>query len=296
MLKQLDQEYQLCSIIGEGYNSTVHKATHKDFGVVAIKNVHRAVGIRGMPESIGLRMDREIESLQTLSNRHDNIISILDVIVDQDQALIVMEYMSSSLTQLINQDPAVVTERRLPWMKQLASALQFCHSHDFLHRDIKPANILVSSNYSTVKLADFGLARRRAHTMSPTVTTRFYRAPEVLFGSQTYTEKIDIWSLGLVFVEMFSMVPMFPGDTDIDQLCKIFDLTGTPNAINWPAAEHLPDFKKISFEYRPKMQLLSKYPEIPTELAVVLETMLQLDADRRPSAKKLTELLRNINI
>ena len=116
-------------------------------------------------------------------------------------------------------------------MFQLLQGLAYCHSHRVIHRDLKPQNLLVT-NDGVIKLADFGLARAvtipsRCYTHE--VVTMWYRSPEVLMGTKFYTTGIDIWSLGCIFAEMTTCEALFRGESEIDQLFKIFRVLGTPN-------------------------------------------------------------------
>lgn len=100
----------------------------------------------------------------------------------------------------------------------------FCHSRRIIHRDLKPQNLLLD-NKGTIKIADFGLGRAfgipvRQYTHE--VVTLWYRAPEVLLGSQKYSTPVDIWSIACIFAEMITKVPLFHGDSEIDQLFRIF--------------------------------------------------------------------------
>lgn len=97
-----------------------------------------------------------------------------------------------------------------------------------------------------LKLADFGLARAfgiPVNTFSNEVVTLWYRAPDVLLGSRTYTTSIDIWSSGCILAEMFTGRPLFPGKTNDDQLVRIFKLLGTPNETSWPRVTEYPEWK-----------------------------------------------------
>lgn len=132
-----------------------------------------------------------------------------------------------------------------------------------LHRDLKPQNLLVNRN-GLLKLADFGLARAfglplRSYTHE--VVTLWYKAPEVLLGAKVYTTSVDIWSIGCIFAEMVHIqspiafkfhllfaqlkgrTALFPGDSEIDQLFRIFRTMGTPDEVVWPGVSQLPDYK-----------------------------------------------------
>jgi hypothetical protein len=102
--------------------------------------------------------------------------------------------------------------------------MDFCHARGIMHRDLKPQNLLVDRK-GTLKLADFGLARAfmipvRSYTHE--VVTLWYRAPEILLGQRTYAPAVDMWSIGTIFVEMVNKRPLWPGDSEIDELFRIF--------------------------------------------------------------------------
>lgn len=98
------------------------------------------------------------------------------------------------------------------------------------HRDIKPQNLLVDTSSSVLKLCDFGSAKILVHG-EPNVAyicSRYYRAPELIFGATTYTTAIDVWSTGCVLAELLLGAPMFPGASGMDQLVEIIKVLGTP--------------------------------------------------------------------
>lgn len=107
---------------------------------------------------------------------------------------------------------------------QLIRGIYFCHTHRILHRDLKPQNLLIDKE-GNLKLADFGLARAFGiplRTYTHEVVTLWYRAPEVLLGSRHYSTAIDMWSVGCIFAEMAMRSPLFPGDSEIDEIFRIF--------------------------------------------------------------------------
>ena len=107
---------------------------------------------------------------------------------------------------------------------QLVRGIYFCHAHRVLHRDLKPQNLLIDKE-GNLKLADFGLARAFGiplRTSTHEVVTLWYRAPEVLLGSRHYNTAIDMWSVGCIFAEMAMRTPLFPGDSEIDEIFRIF--------------------------------------------------------------------------
>lgn len=123
---------------------------------------------------------------------------------------------------------------------QILTGVDFLHSNRIVHRDLKPANILVT-NRGKIKLADFGLARiyQQAQLLTAVVVTLWYRAPEILLQS-SYASPVDIWSCGCIFAELYNRKPLFCGQSENDQLCKIFDTIGAPSPQEWPKDLSLP--------------------------------------------------------
>lgn len=133
-------------------------------------------------------------------------------------------------------------------MYQLLMGTAFCHENRVLHRDLKPQNLLINRK-GELKLGDFGLARafgvpvntfsnevrdiviskHQPELMTCKVVTLWYRAPDVLLGSRTYSTSIDVWSCGCIFAEMISGVPLFRGRDNADQLLHIMRIIGTPD-------------------------------------------------------------------
>lgn len=115
----------------------------------------------------------------------------------------------------------------------MVKALKYIHSGKLIHRDLKPSNILLDSDCN-VKLADFGLARSLKEpeddekNWTDYVATRWYRAPEILLGSKTYTESIDMWSIGCILGEMIVGKAIFPGSSTLNQIERVVELLGKP--------------------------------------------------------------------
>jgi serine/threonine protein kinase len=120
----------------------------------------------------------------------------------------------------------------LLYRHQILSAVSHIHHHNVFHRDMKPENLLL--DYSTgrpiIKLADFGLARELNSQPPYTeyVSTRWYRAPEVLLRSTEYSAPVDLWAIGAIFAELITLEPLFPGESEIDQIYRICDILGSP--------------------------------------------------------------------
>ena len=130
-------------------------------------------------------------------------------------------------------------------MFQILAGINFCHARRVLHRDLKPQNLLIDKS-GALKLADFGLARAfgiPVRTYTHEVVTLWYRAPEILLGLKQYSTPVDMWSIGCIFAEMIMKRPLYPGDSEIDELFKIFRTLGTPDEETWPGVSKLPDYK-----------------------------------------------------
>lgn len=172
------------------------------------------------------------------------------------------------------------------FLYQILQALIYLHQHRIFHRDLKPQNLLVDTAGINVKLADFGLARAFGlpiKTYTHEVVTLWYRCPEILLGQKAYSLGVDLWSTGCIFAEMVQRRPLFMGDSEIDQIFKIFKVLGTPNENNWPDALKLSDFKSTF----PKFRGIPMTEHTPTlnELEVdLLSGLVALDPNRRISA------------
>ncbi|RQM28722.1 hypothetical protein B5M09_005552 [Aphanomyces astaci] len=149
--------------------------------------------------------------------------------------------------------------------------------------DIKPSNLLMD-RHGVLKLSDFGLAtvytgpaREYAHQ----VATRWYRAPELLFGSRSYDHKVDMWAVGVVFAELLQHAPLFPGLNDIDQIFRVMQVLGSPT---WPGMAALPDYHKVSFPAFNPLPLASLFPDVEESALDLLKCLLVYDPSKRLEA------------
>lgn len=210
--------------------------------MVAIKKIK----VGQFKDGLDMSAIREIKFLNEL--RHENVIELIDVFVSSGTSRslnLVLEYLSADLEMIIKDRSVMFTAADIKsWMYMTLAGLYHCHRHSVLHRDLKPNNLLLSPT-GHLKLADFGLARQQPgpyDPMTPTVVTRWYRAPELLLGSKIYTRKIDVWSVGMIFAELMLRTPYLPGQTDLDQLDQTFRAFGTPTEETWPGVSSLPDY------------------------------------------------------
>ena len=139
-----------------------------------------------------------------------------------------------------------------------------------------------------IKLADFGLARAFSvpiKTLTHEVETLWYRAPEILLGQKQYSLPVDMWSVGCIFSELIEKKPLFMGDSEIDQIFKIFTLHGTPTNSSWPGVTGLPDFKASfpKFKGTDPKKYFQNFDEVGLDL---LMQMIALDPAKRISAKQ----------
>jgi len=280
------EHFEKLGKLGEGTYGVVFKARDKrDGSFVALKKIRMENEEQGVPPTTL----REVATLIEL--RHPNIVSLLDVLNIGTDLYLVFEFMTNDLRKYMDRTHGMGSDGAIlikSYMYQLLNGLAYCHSHRILHRDLKPQNLLIDEK-GFLKLADFGLARAFSIPLRPyshEVVTLWYRAPEVLLGDQRYSTPIDIWSAGAIFAEMLSCQPLFPGDSEIDELYKIFQIMGTPNDEIWPGVTQLPYWKGI-FPHWVKQEWTTTFPSITDpNVFDLLDRMLVYDPVRRISAKE----------
>lgn len=202
---------------------------------------------------------------------------------DKDLYL-VFEFMEADLHNAIGQKILKDLHNRYI-MYQLAKGMKYLHSAEIIHRDLKPSNILINSDCS-LKICDFGLARSMAAdtpdkdvVMTEEVATRWYRAPEVLLGSQKYDKSADVWSIGCILGELLLGKPLFPGNSTLNQLERILTFTGKPrkeDVVSLSSEVAQPMIDSIS---NLKVKNLSEWfkPDTPQEAVDLLVKMLQFN-------------------
>jgi len=139
-------------------------------------------------------------------------------------------------------------------MYQIIVAMSYCHCQRVFHRDLKPNNILLDKEKMEIRIADFGLARAYSLPLKPythEVVTLWYRAPEILLGAKEYSLGVDSWSIGCIFYELVHNKIFLAGDSEIDQIFKIFKLLGTPDKDSWPGVTEYEFWKSTFPKFNP---------------------------------------------
>jgi serine/threonine protein kinase len=224
------KRFKILDVVSEGSFGVVYKALNENGDPVAVKKMKHQ--FRNWQECVELR---EIKCLKKLS--HPNVIKLREVIRENDELFLIFEFCERNLFQLMQsketQRPFAEHHVRLI-MYQLLSGLLHVHHQGFFHRDVKPENLLCSG-LERVKLADFGLSRELdAHPLTDYISTRWYRAPEILLKSSLYGAPVDLWAAGAVMAELFLFRPLFPGTSEADELHKICLVLGSPSSETWP--------------------------------------------------------------
>jgi len=272
--------------IGEGTYGVVYKARdRKTQQVVALKRIRLELEDEGIP-STALR---EVSLLKSL--KHENVVDLLNCVQSDGKLYLVFEFLDKDLKKYMDTTQGPLDGMLVKsYLHQTLLGLAFCHARGVMHRDLKPQNLLVNAA-GDIKLADFGLARAYSipiRVLTHEVVTLWYRAPEILLGSKTYAPPVDIWSMGVIFVEMLTKRPLFPGDSEIDQIFKIFRMKGTPNNTVWPNVTQLPDFKSVfpAWPQRSIASVLNLEARIGVDGVDLLEKMCAYNPADRISAKE----------
>uniref|UniRef100_A0A3Q4MNZ7 Ciliosis associated kinase 1 n=2 Tax=Neolamprologus brichardi TaxID=32507 RepID=A0A3Q4MNZ7_NEOBR len=170
-------------------------------------------------------------------------------------------------------------------MFQILQGLAFIHKHGFFHRDMKPENLLCMGP-ELVKIADFGLAReiRSRPPYTDYVSTRWYRAPEVLLRSTSYSSPIDQWAVGCIMAELYTLRPLFPGSSEVDTIFKICQVLGTPKKNDWLEGYQLASAMNFRWPQCVPSNLKTLIPNASPEAIHLMTDLLQWDPKKRPAS------------
>ena len=228
------RKFEVINKLGKGAYGIVWKAIdRKTKSVVAVKKVFDAF----QNSTDAQRTFREVMFLQEL-NGHENIIRLLNLIRAENNKdlYLIFDFMETDLHAGIRANILQKVHKQYI-LYQILKGLKYIHSGNLIHRDLKPSNILLNSECHA-KIADFGLARsigkydqdNSPPVLTEYVATRWYRAPEILLGSTKYTIGVDMWSVGCILGELITGKSLFPGNSTINQIERVLELTGIPNS------------------------------------------------------------------
>jgi len=227
--RSTEVSYTDTKVIGNGSFGVVYQAKLCETGeMVAIKKVLQDKRFK----------NRELQIMRRLE--HCNIVKLMYFFYtsgekkDEIYLNLVLEFIPETVYKVARQYSK--SKQTIPamfiklYMYQLFRSLAYIHSQGICHRDIKPQNLLLDPDSGILKLCDFGSAKHlvRGEPNVSYICSRYYRAPELIFGATDYTTNIDVWSAGCVFAELMLGQPIFPGDSGVDQLVEIIKVLGTP--------------------------------------------------------------------
>ncbi|XP_028289261.1 serine/threonine-protein kinase MAK isoform X2 [Parambassis ranga] len=272
--------YTTLKQLGDGtYGSVLMGRSIESGELVAIKRMKRK--FYSWEECMNLR---EVKSLKKLN--HANVVKLKEVIRENDHLYFVFEYMKENLYQLMKDRKKLFPESVIRNISfQILQGLSYIHKNGFFHRDMKPENLLCMGP-ELVKIADFGLAReiRSKPPYTDYVSTRWYRAPEVLLRSSTYSAAIDLWAVGCIMAELYTLRPLFPGNSEVDEIFKICQVLGTVKKMDWPEGYQLASAMNFRFPQCVPTHLKTLIPNASNEAITLMKDLLQWDPKKRPTA------------
>lgn len=210
-------KYEILSIVGEGAYGIVYKARNKETQeIIAIKKFKEG----DEDEIVKKTTLREVKMLRLL--KQQNIVQLKEAFKRKQRLYLVFEYVEKNLLEILEEKPTGLNPESVRnYIYQLLKAIEYCHRFNVIHRDIKPENLLINPANGDLRLCDFGFARilspNSKTPLTDYVATRWYRSPELLLGDN-YGKEVDIWAIGCIMGEISDGDPLFPGESEIDQL------------------------------------------------------------------------------
>ncbi|PYH98675.1 Pkinase-domain-containing protein [Aspergillus ellipticus CBS 707.79] len=287
-------------ILGTTFETTSRYADLQPVGLGAFGLVcsaydsitHQSVAIKKMMKpfsnsTIAKRTYREVKLLKQL--RHENLIGLSDIFISPSEDIyLVTELLGMDLHRLLTATPLEVQFVQY-FTYQLLRGLKYIHSAGVIHRDLKPSNILINENCD-LKICDFGLARLQEPQMTGYVSTRYYRAPEIMLTWQKYGVEADIWSAGCIVAEMLRGKPLFPGKDHINQFFLITEALGSPpdEVIERISTKTTLQFVQSLGKREPAVWK-SLFPGVDDLAVDILGKMLVIDPNKRISAAEALE-------
>lgn len=208
---------------------------------------------------------------------------------DETYLNLVLEYVPETIYSVAKQHarskiPVPIFAVKM-YMYQLARALGHIHGMNICHRDVKPQNLLVDPATCTLKLCDFGSAKClvKGEPNVAYICSRYYRAPELIFGSNDYSTAIDVWSQGCVLAELLMGSPLFPGSSGVDQLVEIIKVLGTPSKDELKSMN--PNYQEFKFPNIKAHPLPNLFPtEVQADSIDLVQALLKYVPDKRCKA------------
>uniref|UniRef100_A0A8C6TND1 Protein kinase domain-containing protein n=1 Tax=Neogobius melanostomus TaxID=47308 RepID=A0A8C6TND1_9GOBI len=283
------ERYETLGLVGEGSYGAVLKCRHRESGrLVAIKKFLDSDDDKAVKKIA----QREIKLLRQL--RHDNLVNLLEVWKRRRRWYLVFEFVERTLLDELEQHPqGLELNTCRQYLYQILRATSFCHQQNVIHRDIKPENILISQG-EVVKLCDFGFARTMASpgegVYTDYVATRWYRPPELLVGDTHYGKPVDVWAVGCLLLEMLTSQPLFPGESDLDQIYHIVRCLGNLPSQHQELFHRNPLFSGVRLpECSGPVTLEQRFPNAPTAALSLAQSCLEMDPEQRPECCELLE-------
>ncbi|EIE26193.1 Pkinase-domain-containing protein, partial [Coccomyxa subellipsoidea C-169] len=290
----------ICTVAGSGPNKqTISYATERvvgngSFGVVfqaTCLETRETVAIKKVLQDKRFK-NRELQIMKMMN--HPNVVSLKHCFystTEKDEVYLnlVLEYVPETVFRIGKHYSK--SGQRMPtlfvklYVFQMCRALAHIHAMGVCHRDIKPQNLLVNTHTHELKLCDFGSAKVlvKGEPNISYICSRYYRAPELIFGATDYTTAIDLWSVGCVMAELLLGQPLFPGESGVDQLVEIIKVLGTPSREDIHAMNpNYTEFKFPQIKAHPWSKVFSK--RLPTDAVDLVSTLLQYSPVRRCSA------------
>jgi cyclin-dependent kinase len=281
------EKYIRTTKLGEGTYGVVYRAKdQKGQEIYALKKIRLQAEEEGIPSTA----IREISLLKELN--HINIVKLYEVLHSPKKLTLVFEYVEQDLKKILDMAKGKGLDIKFTknLLYQLLRGVDHIHKYKVLHRDLKPQNLLINKD-NILKIADFGLARGYGipvKNYTHEVVTLWYRPPDVLLGNKTYGTTVDMWSIGCIFAEMASGKPLFTGNSEVDQLKKIFEIMGTPTDNYASSLKELPEWGvgDNNFEEKKPQNFKELIPNLDNEGIDLLQKFLQLEPDKRISCEE----------
>lgn len=287
------EAYELISRQGVGSYAVVWKARERGTGrLVAIKELKQTCAT--WEEVVAMK---EVAVMRAVG-AHPNVLRMHAVTRLAGRAYLVLDQCDCNVYQLMSSARSLssgrgsFTEPEVRWlMRQVLAGLAHMHGQGWMHRDIKPENVLLCASDSTAKVCDFGQARQTSPSggsskLTDYVSTRWYRAPELLLHAAEYGSPVDVWAVGCMMAECFTFRAVFPGDSEVDTLFKVASVVGSPGA-GWKDASVLAASLGIRLPDTLGVGLASLLPKASPAALSAVAGMLTWNPASRPTAQAM---------